>query len=46
METGTIQSWAKKEGDAFGPGEVLCSIETDKATMDFEAQDEGFVAKF
>jgi pyruvate dehydrogenase E2 component (dihydrolipoamide acetyltransferase) len=45
METGTIASWNKEEGDTFGPGEVLCSIETDKATVDFEAQDDGVVAK-
>jgi pyruvate dehydrogenase E2 component (dihydrolipoamide acetyltransferase) len=45
METGNITSWNKEEGNSFGPGEVLCSIETDKATMDFEATDEGFVAK-
>jgi pyruvate dehydrogenase E2 component (dihydrolipoamide acetyltransferase) len=45
MEVGTIASWTLDEGDSFGPGDVLCSIETDKATMDFEAQDEGYVAK-
>jgi len=45
METGTIVSWNKEEGETFGPGEVLCSLETDKATVDFEAQDDGIVAK-
>ena len=45
MESGTIASWSKVEGDAFGPGDVLCSVETDKATVDFEAQDEGVIAK-
>ncbi|CAJ1930454.1 unnamed protein product [Cylindrotheca closterium] len=45
METGTIASWNKEEGDTFGPGESLCSVETDKATVDFEAQDDGIVAK-
>ena len=45
MESGTIASWNKAEGDAFGPGDVLCSVETDKATVDFEAQDEGVIAK-
>eukprot|EP00339_Tiarina_fusa_P009344 CAMPEP_0117085942 /NCGR_PEP_ID=MMETSP0472-20121206/60364_1 /TAXON_ID=693140 ORGANISM="Tiarina fusus, Strain LIS" /NCGR_SAMPLE_ID=MMETSP0472 /ASSEMBLY_ACC=CAM_ASM_000603 /LENGTH=469 /DNA_ID=CAMNT_0004815299 /DNA_START=151 /DNA_END=1561 /DNA_ORIENTATION=+ len=45
MEAGTIASWTRDEGDSFGPGDVLCSIETDKATVDFEAQDDGFVAK-
>jgi len=33
------------EGDKFGPGDVICSVETDKATVDFEAQDDGVVAK-
>lgn len=37
--------WKKTEGDAIAPGDVLAEIETDKATMDWEAQDEGFVAK-
>jgi pyruvate dehydrogenase E2 component (dihydrolipoamide acetyltransferase) len=45
MEAGTIASWNKEEGDTFGPGEVICSVETDKATVDFEAQDEGILAK-
>ena len=45
MEAGTILSWNKQEGDSFGAGDVLCSIETDKATMDFEAQDDGLIAK-
>jgi pyruvate dehydrogenase E2 component (dihydrolipoamide acetyltransferase) len=45
MEVGTIVGWNKGEGDSFGPGEVLCSVETDKATVDFEAQDDGFIAK-
>jgi pyruvate dehydrogenase E2 component (dihydrolipoamide acetyltransferase) len=45
MEAGTIASWNKQEGDSFGAGDVLCSIETDKATMDFEAQDDGLIAK-
>lgn len=45
MEAGTISRWALKVGDSFGAGDVICSIETDKASMDFEAQDEGIVAK-
>lgn len=45
METGTISSWNMGEGDKFGPGDVICSVETDKATVDFEAQDDGVVAK-
>jgi pyruvate dehydrogenase E2 component (dihydrolipoamide acetyltransferase) len=38
MTEGKIVKWNVKEGDAFGPGDSLCSIETDKATVDFEAQ--------
>jgi len=45
METGTIASWNMGEGDSFGPGDIICSVETDKATVDFEAQDDGVVAK-
>lgn len=45
MESGTIANWMLKEGEAFAAGDVLCSVETDKATVDFEAQDEGVVAK-
>mmetsp|Transcript_18282 Transcript_18282/g.27627 ORF Transcript_18282/g.27627 Transcript_18282/m.27627 type:complete len:516 (-) Transcript_18282:2597-4144(-) len=45
METGTIASWNLKEGDDFSAGDVLCSIETDKASVDFEAQDDGILAK-
>jgi len=45
MEAGTIASWTLSEGDTFLPGDSLCEIETDKATMSFEAQDEGVIAK-
>jgi pyruvate dehydrogenase E2 component (dihydrolipoamide acetyltransferase) len=45
MESGTIGSWAIAEGDSFAAGDVLCSIETDKASVDFEAQDDGILAK-
>ena len=45
MESGTIASWAIGEGDEFAAGDVLCSIETDKASVDFEAQDDGILAK-
>lgn len=45
METGTISSWSKGVGDAFSAGESLCTIETDKAAVDFEAQDDGIIAK-
>lgn len=36
MEKGNITAWFKKEGDKVAPGDVLASIETDKATVDFE----------
>jgi len=45
MEVGTISSWNVAEGDTFNAGDSLAEIETDKATIDFEAQDEGVVAK-
>eukprot|EP00884_Botryococcus_braunii_P019439 jgi/Botrbrau1/6179/Bobra.0344s0019.1 len=44
MVQGNID-WKKKEGDKIGVGEVLADVETDKATMDWDAQDEGYVAK-
>lgn len=45
METGTIISWAKKEGDKLNEGDLLAEIETDKATMGFETPEEGYLAK-
>ncbi|TVR89543.1 MAG: pyruvate dehydrogenase complex dihydrolipoamide acetyltransferase [Spirochaetaceae bacterium] len=45
MEEGTIVSWSKKEGDTVGAGDVLCEVETDKATMDYEATQEGTLLK-
>ncbi|VDM29188.1 unnamed protein product [Toxocara canis] len=45
MEKGNIVSWQKKEGDELAEGDVLCEIETDKATMGFETPEEGFLAK-
>lgn len=45
MEAGTLASWKVKEGDAFSAGDSVAEIETDKATIDFEAQDDGIVAK-
>ena len=45
MEAGTIGTWNIKEGDAFNAGDVIAEIETDKATMGFEAQDPGVLAK-
>ena len=45
MTEGNISSWKVKEGDSFSTGDVLLEIETDKATMDVEAQDDGIMAK-
>lgn len=45
MTQGNIGAWQKKVGDSVTPGDVLCEIETDKAQMDFEAPEEGFLAK-
>ncbi|KAL9094045.1 MAG: hypothetical protein Q9165_003715 [Trypethelium subeluteriae] len=45
MTEGNIASWKVKEGDSFSAGDVLLEIETDKAQMDVEAQDDGVLAK-
>ncbi|MEI7608665.1 MAG: biotin/lipoyl-containing protein, partial [Rhodospirillaceae bacterium] len=45
MTEGNLAKWLKKEGDAIKAGEVLCEIETDKATMEVEAVDEGVLEK-
>ncbi|XP_016945223.3 dihydrolipoyllysine-residue acetyltransferase component of pyruvate dehydrogenase complex, mitochondrial isoform X2 [Drosophila suzukii] len=45
MERGSIVSWEKKEGDQLNEGDLLCEIETDKATMGFETPEEGYLAK-
>ncbi|KAF9505832.1 hypothetical protein BS47DRAFT_494276 [Hydnum rufescens UP504] len=45
MTEGGISRWRKKEGESFSSGDVLLEIETDKATMDVEAQDDGLVGK-
>ncbi|WP_188064526.1 pyruvate dehydrogenase complex dihydrolipoamide acetyltransferase [Sphingobium sp. KCTC 72723] len=45
MEEGTLAKWLVKEGDTVSSGDLLAEIETDKATMEFEAVDEGIVAK-
>jgi len=45
MTEGGIASWKKKEGESFVFGDVLLEIETDKATMDVEAQDDGILGK-
>ena len=45
MEKGNLARWLKKVGDPIKPGDVLAEIETDKATMEVEAIDEGVLAK-
>ncbi|HPD92545.1 MAG: pyruvate dehydrogenase complex dihydrolipoamide acetyltransferase [Rhodobacter sp.] len=45
MEEGTLAKWLVKEGDSVTSGQVIAEIETDKATMEFEAVDEGTVGK-
>jgi pyruvate dehydrogenase E1 component beta subunit len=45
MEQGKLAKWLKKEGDPVKPGDILAEIETDKATMEVEAIDEGVLAK-
>ncbi len=45
MEEGTLAKWLVKEGDTVSSGDVMAEIETDKATMEFEAVDEGVIGK-
>ncbi|MDP1027479.1 pyruvate dehydrogenase complex dihydrolipoamide acetyltransferase [Sphingomonas sp. KR1UV-12] len=45
MEEGTLAKWLVKEGDTVSSGDIMAEIETDKATMEFEAVDEGVIAK-
>ena len=45
MEEGTLAKWMVKEGDSVASGDILAEIETDKATMEFEAVDEGTIGK-
>ena len=45
MTEGTLARWLKKEGEQVKSGDVICEIETDKATMEFEAVDEGILGK-
>ena len=45
MEEGTLAKWLVKEGDTVKSGDIIAEIETDKATMEFEAVDEGVVGK-
>lgn len=45
MQQGNIAKWTKKEGDALAAGDIIAQIETDKATMDWELTDGGYLAK-
>ncbi len=45
MEFGGVASWVKAEGDEINAGDVVLELETDKATLDFEAQDDSFLAR-
>jgi pyruvate dehydrogenase E2 component (dihydrolipoamide acetyltransferase) len=45
MEEGTLAKWLVKEGDSVSAGDIMAEIETDKATMEFEAVDEGIITK-
>ncbi|MBE9635720.1 pyruvate dehydrogenase complex dihydrolipoamide acetyltransferase [Salipiger mangrovisoli] len=45
MEEGTLAKWLVKEGDTVSSGDIIAEIETDKATMEFEAVDEGVIGK-
>ena len=45
MKEGVLRKWRKNEGDKIAPGELVAEVETDKATMDFEAFDEGVLLK-
>ncbi|MEX1251921.1 MAG: pyruvate dehydrogenase complex E1 component subunit beta, partial [Hyphomonas sp.] len=45
MEEGTLSKWLKKEGDSVKSGDIIAEIETDKATMEVEAVDEGVIAR-
>src|ERR1700753_859988 len=45
MEKGNLAKWLKQEGDKVKAGDILAEIETDKATMEYEAVDEGTLAK-
>jgi len=46
MESGTLSQWKVAEGFRFTAGDSLAEIQTDKASIDFEAQDDGFIAKY
>lgn len=45
ITSGTIIEWNVKEGQLISPGDVLCSVETDKSKMEWESQEDGYIAK-
>ena len=45
MSEGTIVKWQKKEGESINAGDILCEIQTDKAVMSLETEEEGTLAK-
>ncbi len=45
MDEGDVVTWAKKEGDKVIEGDLLAEIQTDKTTMGFESNEEGYIAK-
>jgi pyruvate/2-oxoglutarate dehydrogenase complex dihydrolipoamide acyltransferase (E2) component len=45
MKEGKILKWHKKAGDKVVPGDIICDIETDKATLGYEVQEKGYLAK-
>src|SRR3954465_7645763 len=45
MEEGVVAKWLVKEGDLIKAGTMLCSVETDKTTVDYESMDEGYLRK-
>jgi pyruvate dehydrogenase E2 component (dihydrolipoamide acetyltransferase) len=45
MSEGNLLSWTKKEGERVKVGDILCEIQTDKATIGFESIEDGFLAK-
>ena len=46
MEEGTLAKWLVKIGDKINPGDLIAEIETDKATMEIEAIEEGYITNF
>ena len=45
IHKGTIKQWTKKVGDKLIPGDIVADVETDKATVGFEMQEDGYLAK-